>query len=217
LAGSSQGWGIAVVAGTGSNCWGWDRNHNIGRVTGVGIGEYGGAGDLVNQALIAIAHEWTKRGKKTQLSNEFLQKTSAKDIPTLIEGIEIGTYDVGPDYAPLVYKAASNGDRIALSIIQWAGAELGQTAVAVIRQLGFEKIKFEVVLVGSIFEMGDMIITPMQQIIFSEAPKAVFVRLSAPPVVGGVLLAMQQIGINPAPLREHVIASTKILIKRNNL
>jgi len=216
LAGSSQGWGIAVVAGTGSNCWGWDQNHNIGRVTGVGIGEYGGAGDLVNQALIAIAHEWTKRGKKTQLSIEFLQKTGAKDIPTLIEGLELGNFHIGPDDALLVYKAASHGDQIALSIIQWAGAELGQTAVAVIRQLGFEKMEFEVVLVGSIYEMGEMIITPMRQVISSEAPNAVLVRLSAPPVVGGVLLAMQQVGINPAPLREQLIASTKTLIKQNN-
>src|SRR5512136_976279 len=39
LAGASQGWGVAVVAGTGTNCWGWDKNHRLGRVTGVGFGE----------------------------------------------------------------------------------------------------------------------------------------------------------------------------------
>jgi N-acetylglucosamine kinase-like BadF-type ATPase len=41
LAGASQGWGVAVVAGTGTNCWGWDKDHRIGRVTGVGFGEHG--------------------------------------------------------------------------------------------------------------------------------------------------------------------------------
>jgi N-acetylglucosamine kinase-like BadF-type ATPase len=214
LAGASQGWGIAVVAGTGSNCWGWDKNHNIGRVTGVGMGEHGGAGDLVYRALGAIAQEWTKRGPKTQLSDEFLKKTGAKDIPSMIEGLEIGTYDIGADYAPLIYKSACQGDSIALSIIEWAGTELGHTAVAVIRQLGFERLEFEVVLVGSIYEMGEMVIKPMRQVISAEAPKAVLNRLTAPPVVGGVLLAMQQIGLDPSPLREHLITTTKILINQ---
>ena len=212
LAGASQGWGVAVVAGTGTNCWGWDMDHRVGRVTGVGYGEYGGAGNLVYQALSAVAHEWTKRGPKTQLTTEFLQLTGAEDIPSLLEGIEMGEYSIGSDFAPLVYKVACQGDPIALSIIQWAGSELGHTAVAVIRQLGIELLEFEVVLVGSIYEMGEMLIAHMRQVIIAEAPKANLVRLSAPPVVGGVLLAMEQEGLNPFPLREYLIKSTRILL-----
>jgi len=208
LAGASKGWGVAVVAGTGTNCWGWDEHHNVGRVTGVGYGEYGGAGNLVDRALEAIAYEWTKRGPKTKLTTEFLRMTGANDIPSLVEGIEMGKYFLGSDFAPVIYQIAAQGDPIAFSIIQWAGSELGQTAVAVIRQLGIEHQEFEVVLVGSLYEMGEMIIGPMRQIINSEAPKARLVRLSSPPVVGGVLLAMQQVGINPFPVRDHLIKST---------
>jgi N-acetylglucosamine kinase-like BadF-type ATPase len=212
LAGATKGWGVAVVAGTGTNCWGWDENHNIGRVTGVGYGELGGAGNLVDSALRAIAFEWTKRGPKTQLTAEFLHLTGAKDIPSLIEGIEVGEFYIGSDYAPYIYKVAKQGDPTALSIIQWAGSELGHTALAVIRQLGLEQLEFEVVLVGSVYEMGEMLIAPMRQVILSEAPNAKLVRLSAPPVVGGVLLAMEQLGINPSPLRGHLIESTRIFI-----
>jgi N-acetylglucosamine kinase-like BadF-type ATPase len=212
LAGATKGWGVAVVAGTGTNCWGWDENHNIGRVTGVGYGELGGAGNLVDSALRAIAFEWTKRGPKTQLTAEFLHLTGAKDIPSLIEGIEVGEFYIGSDHAPYVFKVAKQGDPTALSIIQWAGSELGHTALAVIRQLGLEQLDFEVVLVGSVYEMGEMLIAPMSQVILSEAPNAKLVRLSAPPVVGGVILAMEQIGINPSPLREHLIESTRIFI-----
>lgn len=208
LAGSTQGWGVAVVAGTGTNCWGWDKNHNVGRVTGVGYGEHGGAGSLIDRALSAIAYEWTKRGPKTQLTLEFLRITGANDIPSLIEGIELGEYYLGSDFAPVVYQTASQGDPVALSIIQWAGSELGHTTVAVIRQLGIAREEFEVVLVGSLFEMRDMITGPMRQVINAEAPKARLKRLSCPPVVGGVLLAMEQAGINPSPLRDHLIKST---------
>src|SRR4030066_386884 len=123
LAGASQGWGVAVVAGTGTNWWGWDIDHRVGRVTGVGYGEDGGAGNLVYQALSAVAHEWTKRGPKTQLTTEFLKLTGAEDIPSLFEGIEMGEYSIGSDFAPLVYKVACQGDPIALSINHWTCGE----------------------------------------------------------------------------------------------
>jgi N-acetylglucosamine kinase-like BadF-type ATPase len=214
LAGASQGWGIAVVAGTGTNCWGWDKDHRVGRVTGLGYGEYGGAGDLVHQALSAISHEWTKRGPQTLLTSEFLKVSGAKDIPSLFEGIEMGDFFIGSDYAPLVYKVAVQGDPIALSIIQWTGRELGHTAVAVIRQLEIKQMEFEVVLVGSVYEMGELLIAPMREVITSEAPKANLVRLTSPPVIGGVLLAMQQIGLNIYTLREQLIKTTQALLNK---
>jgi N-acetylglucosamine kinase-like BadF-type ATPase len=214
LAGSSQGWGVAVVAGTGTNCWGWDKEHHFGRVTGVGYGEHGGAGNLIDRALSSIAYEWTKRGPQTQLTPEFLRLTGAKDIPSMIEGIEMGEYYLGSDYAPVVYQVAVQGDPVALSIIQWAGSELGHTALAVIHQLGIERQEFEVVLVGSIYEMGEMLIAPMRQVITSEAFHARLVRLSSPPVVGGVLLAMEQVGLDPSLLRDHLIKTTQELIKQ---
>jgi N-acetylglucosamine kinase-like BadF-type ATPase len=214
LAGSTQGWGIAVVAGTGTNCWGWDRNHRVGRVTGLGYGEYGGAGDIVHQALSAISYEWTKRGPQTLLTSEFLKVTGAEDIPSLFERIEMGEYFIGSDYAPLVYKVAIQGDPVALSIIQWTGHELGHTALAVIRQLGIEGLEFEVVLVGSVYEMGELLIAPMREVITSEAPKARLVRLSSPPVIGGVLLAMEQVGLDPFMVREQLIKSTSVLLNK---
>ncbi len=213
LAGASQGWGVAVVAGTGTNCWGWDKAHHVGRVTGVGFGEHGGGGCLVDRALDAIAYEWTRRGPKTQLSAEFLQLTGAQDIPTLIEGLVLGKYYLGSDHAPIIYKTALQGDPVARSIIQWAGDELGQTALAVIRQLGIQEQEFEVVLVGSVYEMGEMIQAPMRQAIHAEAPGARLVRLAAPPVVGGILLAMEQAGVEHVSLREHLIQSTRTFIR----
>ncbi len=214
LAGATQGWGVAVVAGTGTNCWGWDEQHRIGRVTGVGYGEHGGAGNLIQRALVAIAYEWTQRGPKTMLTPEFLRMTGASDIPSLIEGLEMGAYYVSSDYAPVVYQVAVQGDAVAQAIIQWAGNELGHTAVAVIRQLGIQQREFEVVLVGSLYEMGEMLISPMRQVINLEAPNARLVRLSSPPVVGGVLLAMQLSGIDLAPLRASLIDSTCALVKQ---
>jgi N-acetylglucosamine kinase-like BadF-type ATPase len=147
------------------------------------------------------------------LTDEFLRITGAKDIPSLIEGLELGDYFIHSDYAPLVYQVACHGDPVARSIIQWAGDELGQTAVAVIRQLSIQPKEFEVVLVGSLYDMGDMLIAPMREVIIKEAPFAQLIRLSAPPVVGGVLLAMEQVGYGPSAIREHLLKSTCDLVK----
>ena len=47
----------------------------------------------------------------------------------------------------------------------------------------------------------------MGETIHNLAPDARLVRLNAPPVVGGVVLAMQIDGLDTQPLRENLIAS----------
>jgi hypothetical protein len=69
-----------------------------------------------------------------------------------------------------------------------------------------------VVLVGSLFQMGEMLIAPLREVIHSEAPYARLIRLSVPPVVGGILLAMDLVGINPALIRQSLVDSTLCLV-----
>jgi hypothetical protein len=49
----------------------------------------------------------------------------------------------------------------------------------------------------------------MRQTVRAVAPGARFVRLTAPPVVGAVLLGMEQAHLNSASLRLPLIESTK--------
>jgi N-acetylglucosamine kinase-like BadF-type ATPase len=212
LAGASQGWGIAVVAGTGENCWGWDVNRRVGRVTGNGYGENGSAWTLVYKSVEAIAHQWTLRGPATALTPAFIKLTGAKDISDFLEGLALERYHLDPRAAPLVFQVASQGDEIAQGIIRWTGQELGQLALCVARQLEFQKINFEVVLVGSLYEIGSMLIDPMRETIHTEAPGARLVRLAAPPVIGGVLLGMEQVGLEAWKVRERLIESTNHLL-----
>jgi len=69
-------------------------------------------------------------------------------------------------------------------------------ANAVIRQLGFENLDFEVVLTGSMFDGGAVLIDPMVQTIHKVAPKARLVRLAVPPVIGAVILGMEVSAMN---------------------
>ena len=67
VAGAADGWGLALIAGTGNNVRGRDRQGREGRVTGNGIvcGEFGGGGDIVFRALQLVCHVWTRRGQPT--------------------------------------------------------------------------------------------------------------------------------------------------------
>ncbi len=207
VAGAEDGWGIALVAGTSNNCWGWDEQHNIGRVIGGGMmfGEHAGSYELVWQAVVAIAREWTRRGPATALTPAFVEHFEARDAAHLLEGIQLGYFHPGPGLAPLVFQVAESGDEVARGLIRWAGEELADLAKGVIRQLRFQDRAFDVVLVGSMFNGGPMLLDPMKASIFSEAPRARFVRLDAPPVLGAVLLGMQRAQLPISALRPNLI------------
>jgi N-acetylglucosamine kinase-like BadF-type ATPase len=215
LAGASQGWGIAVVSGTGNNCWGWDAQRRTGRVTGMcgGFGEFCGSGELVWKAFHNVVHAWTRRGPPTHLTQAFIERVGASDATDLLEGVSQGRYQLDAGAAPLVFQVARAGDAVAQEVITWAGQELGMLVISVVRQLGFQKLDFEVVLIGSMFEGGTLLTDPMRQTIHTEAPGARLVRLAAPPVVGGVVLGMQVAGIDAPARRERLIQSTAAMLK----
>lgn len=211
IAGSEEGWGIAVVSGTGCNCRGrtQDRTRE-GKVTGAGamMGEGGGAGDLVQSALQALSHMWSRRGPYTKLADAMIERVGATSLEDFLEGIINFRYELNASAAPLVFQIAAEGDTIANALIQRAGRELGELANAVIRQLDFQSCEFEVVLVGSMFNSGEVLIRPLRETVLPLAPGARFVKLSTPPVIGGILLGMEQANVPATPLiRENLRSS----------
>lgn len=213
IAGATKGWGVAVVSGTSCNCRGRDAQGREGRVTGAGpaFAEYAGAAELVGKAVQAISLAWSMRGPQTRLTDAFIVLTGAADATDLMEGLSQGRYELSADAAQVMFRVAAEGDAVAQDIIRWAGRELGSLAVGVIRQLGIEALEFEVVLIGSMFKGSPVLTEEMSAVVHAVAPRARLVRLAAPPVVGGVLLAMDQVGLDAARVRERLMASANAL------
>ncbi len=202
LAGSREGWGITVVSGTGCNCGGWDRERKkTGRVTGngAGMGEAAGASELVWQALRAVAYEWTRRGPATSLSPAFIEYVNAQSLEDLLDGLNTERYRIDASAAKLVFDKAREGDAAALGVVQWAGRELGELVAAVVHQLEFEATIFDLVMVGSMFRGGPLLVDAMQQRVHATAPGARLVPFTKPPVIGAVILGMHQVGKKPDP------------------
>ncbi len=214
IAGTSQGWGVGVVSGTGSNCWGRDREGREGRVTGGGgmFAEYAGGGDIVARAVQQISLAWSLRGPETRLTDALIAHVGAKDTMDLLEGLYIHRYRLTASAAPLIFQVAAEGDPVALDIIRWAGRELGSMAIGVIRQLHLEALEVEVVQIGSVYNGSPVLGETMMATIHEVAPGARPVRLTVPPVVGGVLLGMEQAGVDYPPLRQTLIETTATLL-----
>lgn len=216
IAGSSNGWGIAVDAGTGNNVRGRDRYGREGRITGnsVWMGEIGGGGEMVWLATMGVTYAWTKRGPKTRLTQLFLDFCDLADEDSLIEGLATDKIHLSPILAMDIIKLADKGDAVAKDIVERSARELGLNINAVIRQLDLQACDFEIVMIGSVFKAGEIYLKPFKEAIVAFAPGASFIPLSSPPVVGAVLLAAEKAELNPPNIRPNLINSTNKLIAK---
>lgn len=209
LAGTTDGWGVNVTAGSSNNCRGRDRAGREGRIVGNGatFGEHGGAAEIVARGLQAVNHAWIRRGPPTALTDAYLAATGATDAMDLMEGLSFDRYQLRGELAVAVFRAADAGDVVAADIVRWAGEELGWLAVAVIRQLDLQDEAVEVVQSGSIFDGGPRLSEAMAAVVWRHAPRARLVRLRTLPVVGAVLLGLSAAGQDAYAVREAIIST----------
>jgi N-acetylglucosamine kinase-like BadF-type ATPase len=105
------------------------------------------------------------------------------------------TRDEVAGLCPVVADAAQQGDAVAAGILRDAGVELGRLGAAVIRRLGMERETFAVVPFGGVFRIGEPVLATFRETVLAEAPHAAVVQPRFEPVVGAVLLALHEIGV----------------------
>jgi N-acetylglucosamine kinase-like BadF-type ATPase len=215
LAGATRGIGVNVTAGSSNNCRGRNAAGREGRIVGNGahFGEYGGAAEIVRHALQMVNYAWIKRIPPTALTNIFLEAVGAKNEMDLMEGLSNQQYHPFPFMAIQILDAARTGDVAAQEVARWAGEELGWLAVAVARQIEMENDAVEIVQSGSVFEAGELITKPMSRVVLEHCPRAKLIRLDGPPVVGAVILGMEQAGFDGYAVRETMIQTAKEIVK----
>lgn len=206
IAGTAKGWGIAILAGSGENCWGRDPQGKFGRMTGQGarMGEYGGGSTITAKAIQAISAEWSQRGPATSLTQILIEETGAQDLDHLIEGLCEDRYQLGSEITPRIFQAANDGDCVAQEIINWAAEGLANLVVGVVHQLNFQHTTFDLVEMGGVFKGGNILTNPFHAAVLEQAPGARFVSLKVPPVIGAVLLAAQGADVDQRKLREQL-------------
>lgn len=215
FAGATRGIGVNVTAGSSNNCRGRNAAGGDGRIVGNGaaFGEYGGGIEIAARALQVVNHAWIKRIPPTPLTKILLDYTGAKDELDLVEGFSNNYFHLAPFLAIEVIRTAKEGDPVAGDIVRWAGEELGWLAIAVARQIGMENAEVEIVQSGSIFDAGEILTAPMKELVLKHCPHAKLIRLDGPPVVGAVILGMEQAAFDGYAIRNRIVRTVKELVK----
>lgn len=215
FAGATGGIGVNVTSGSSNNCRGRNKYGKEGRIVGNGasFGEYGGAIEIVQRGLQFVNYAWINRIPPTVLTKTYMNALGAKDEMDLMEGLSTEQYHLFPFLALDVINAAKAGDSAARDILHWSGQELGWLAVSVARQIEMEKDEVEIIQSGSVFEAGEIITDPMRDVVMKHLPKAKIIRLDGPPVVGAVILGMEQVHFDGYAVRKKMIQTAKEIIK----
>lgn len=215
FAGATGGIGVNVTSGSSNNCRGRNKYGKEGRIVGNGasFGEYGGAIEIVQRGLQFVNYAWINRIPPTVLTKTYMNALGAKDEMDLMEGLSTEQYHLFPFLALDVINAAKAGDSAARDILHWSGQELGWLAVSVARQIEMEKDEVEIIQSGSVFEAGEIITNPMRDVVMKHLPKAKIIRLDGPPVVGAVILGMEQVHFDGYAVRKKMIQTAKEIIK----
>jgi N-acetylglucosamine kinase-like BadF-type ATPase len=196
-AGTRDGYGVVVIAGTGTTTAGRNRDGQEARTLGLSypFGDFGGAVDIVRASIYAVATAFTGRGSPTALSERLVKITGSQAVEDLLEGLVRGPLKLDASFAPHVFEVAQDGDEVAQQIFRRAGRELGENAIAIIRRLGLDSAAFDLVLSGGMFRSQyHVLLEELEKTVHHAAPFANPVLLSAPPVVGAVLLAFDAVG-----------------------
>tara|TARA_R110002072_G_scaffold164879_5_gene317958 strand:- start:16177 stop:17142 length:966 start_codon:yes stop_codon:yes gene_type:complete len=139
-AASSEGIGIALIAGTGSLALGQNANGDRARCGGWGslLGDEGSGYQISHAALRAAVRADDGRGPSTQLHERLLDHhgiTSASELIPILHADPNNRIMIA-SLAPLVFDVAGSGDPVATQIIDQASTDLAEMVKTLIDRLG---------------------------------------------------------------------------------
>ena len=194
--------GLIAIAGTGSMIFGRNHQGETARAGGWGYiyGDEGGAFDLTRRALrAALAYEegW---GPATDLHHMLLETSGAESANRILHNF-YGSVSrpMIASYAPLVTRAALDGDTVAQTILQEAAAGLSRYVRGAYNRLFPARESVPVCYIGAVFRSGPLLHSFKKQI-----EKAIQCPVGPPrfsPAVGALLEALRADGNNHTPSR----------------
>ena len=154
VAGSPDGWGIALIAGTGSFAFGKTADGRTARAGGWGylFGDEGSAYWIAVAGLRAAAQSADGRAPPTRLVDALLARLRLESPRELVTAV----YSMASDrariasLADVVTQSADEGDAAARQIFEQAAAELAAMVAAVARKLDLSATPFPLALAGGV-------------------------------------------------------------------
>ena len=190
-AGNAAGYGVVLIAGTGSVAYGRSPSGDEERSGGWGylIGDEGSAFWIGKEGLRAASYDFDGRGSPTAISRHLYRDLGVADF----QGVLPLLYG-RPHPAPAIVAATravaqanSEGDRVAANIIQRGARELARAVTIVAAKLGLSD--GPVYLAGGAFENVRALEQRVRQELLSALPRAAVEPIAEEPAMGAARLA----------------------------
>jgi N-acetylglucosamine kinase-like BadF-type ATPase len=204
-AGTDRSDAVAVVCGTGINAVGVRADGRTARFPALGriSGDWGGGGDLGAYALWHAARSEDGRGPKTSLEQMVSAAYNLATVRDVIEGIHlkrIPAHSVA-DLTPVLFRASAAGDEVAGSLIDRQAEEIVILAANALERLDLLGAEIPVVLGGGVLASNDSrLLSGIRSALAEKAPRAHIHLVTAPPIVGAGLLALEAVGAKAGAL-----------------
>lgn len=148
---------IALIAGTGSNCWGHNQEGKEAKSGGADyiLGDQGSGYDIGLKILKNVTKSLDGRANNTQLAGLLMDHLKINSLQDLIDLVYKEPWNKGDvaKIAPLIETAANNNDKVAQEIIEEAVTDLSQMVKSVANKLDLTNKPYVVVSAGSIFKI----------------------------------------------------------------
>jgi N-acetylglucosamine kinase-like BadF-type ATPase len=192
--------GIVNIAGTGSITFGINDKGKRDRVGGWGylLNDTGSGYEIGRQALVQIFNEFDENGKKTLLTELFLDHFDASSPPEFITNI----YEPGnakkviPPLCELVFKAADEGDETAKRVLLNTAEETGRNIKTLVNKL-FAKDQYSnkipIILTGGVYKREDWFVPTLEKNLTNQE-EIIVPRVQ--PVAGALVAGFKNIGVD---------------------
>lgn len=198
-AGTSEPDAVAVVCGTGINCVGVRADGEVVRYPSLGMtsGDWGGGWHLGEQALWHAARAVDGRGPATLLTDAIPAVFGLADVQAVIEAVHFGRIPNADlaRIAPSVFACSRDGDAAAAALVDRQAEEIVAFAATTLRRLALLERAVPVVLGGGIIGSRDArLLTGVERGLAERAPRARIELVTAAPILGAALLALEGAG-----------------------
>lgn len=195
-ANTDTGIGIVQICGTGSICYGRNKEGTAIRCGGWGhiIGDEGSAYYIGVRALNAIMKSFDGRERETLLTPVILKQIGLSKIEDIINYV----YKSGKGkkeiagLAKCVDEAYLNGDNLAKEILYDASRELFISTKTVIEKLGFAEKPVNIIINGSVITKNNYINKKYSEMITENYPLAEIKEMKNDSAWGAVLIALEK-------------------------
>jgi N-acetylglucosamine kinase-like BadF-type ATPase len=197
-AGTPDGFGVAVVLGTGIAIGARGPGGSSGTSWHAGYwAEPSGAVELGRRALVALTRGELDAATRPSFEAPALEAFGSASVGELLHTIT-ARHGLGAEgvarLAPILLDAGHLRDPIAAAIVREHAALIAMYAVAAARQVGLDPGRFTLVLSGGVLRHH---CSDLFDGIAGDLPGATVVRSTIEPVLGAVLIACDEAGYRP--------------------